>query len=378
MRNAVYFVVDRNYFDLAIIQAHNISSSFGYDVHIFLEYCDEAQTPVSAGADRVFVHLNELAKFLPDGLPSDSQWPPVVYLRVFAPRLLRTYDRVIYLDADVTVLASPQPIFTLPMHGKAVAAVLDSAVLRPMAPGFDIPVADWLNRIGVAGHRYFNSGVLMIDVGRWVEIDFAGCLTSYFAVFSTHARMWDQDFLNWLFQNDWLELSPRWNFQIPIFNFGFEEHFQPAFVHFADERKPWHGASFDIDPRFVAHYCKLAAAAGVDVGTLPKPRPTRVRQRVRPFKAILRRLQACVGIRSRKERRVRENWRQMRELYVEKFSECSRSGAYADQGARSFIPAPVDVVFNGRIMVARQKSPVAARPVSALRTKPIGMAALGS
>lgn len=165
------------------------------------------------------------------------------YFRLLLPGLLPAeVERVIFIDSDTVVTSSLEPLWNLPLSGKALAAV----------PDHWISCRDQNHPLG----SYFNAGVLLIDLRRWRQ---AAVLERGGAFARAHPealRYWDQDVLNHVFQHDWLPMGHRWNAcphlfgLLPEFSLDSQQLSaseqeairDPAIVHFAGgggRVKPW-------------------------------------------------------------------------------------------------------------------------------------------
>jgi lipopolysaccharide biosynthesis glycosyltransferase len=278
--NAFYFVVDRKFLPFALIQAKRLTGFFNADVHIFFEGDSSNLDITKAVGERVFLHLNEIEKFLPDSLPASTHWPKIVYGRIFAPFLLSTYTRLIYLDADVFILRGDDDIWNIPLEN-GLGAVHDLDVLNRAPTALKVrknkPLytkEQWLSDIGVIGDRYFNSGVLVIDTKLWIERDWSAILADYVIKYAKSIKMFDQDFLNHAQQGLWSELSPRWNYQPNIAECGVTRQIKPVILHFASSPKPWSelrkGNINDLNYIFHDVFEQELAAINVDISDYKK------------------------------------------------------------------------------------------------------------
>lgn len=79
------------------------------------------------------------------------------YARLFVGEMLpETVDRVLYADCDMIVCEPLRELWNTPLGGKVLAAVQDSIS------------ADTKAAVGLqAGMRYFNAGLLLIDLAEW-------------------------------------------------------------------------------------------------------------------------------------------------------------------------------------------------------------------
>ena len=79
------------------------------------------------------------------------------YARLFMGEMLpETVDRVLYADCDMIVCEPLRELWNTPLDGKVLAAVQDGIS------------ADTKAAVGLrAGMRYFNAGLLLIDLAEW-------------------------------------------------------------------------------------------------------------------------------------------------------------------------------------------------------------------
>ena len=123
------------------------------------------------------------------------------YARLFLPQMLpEKIKKVIYLDCDTIICESLKDLFTIPMEKKGVAAVQDSI-------GNEVK-----GQVGLlATDKYFNAGVLLINIEQWKR----ECLTKKFLDYieEKDGRVWhhDQGVLNHCFRNQWLIIHPKYN-----------------------------------------------------------------------------------------------------------------------------------------------------------------------
>lgn len=300
---AFYLVVDELLEPVASIVACRIFDLWQKPVHIFVEGRASRKREMSPRPS-IFYHENVLGALVPEGLPEDTKWPRIVYARIFAPRFLSHYSRLIYLDADILPLATDQRIWTMPLeHG--VGVVQDCGRLGEVSID-GLSRRDWLRSIGVLGDHYFNSGVLVLDTAHWLTIDFDSQLRSYASRYGSATTYFDQDFLNFALQGQWTVLSPAWNFQACLFPLGLEEICPPIFLHFSKYEKPWLGqfdpSIEDIDKLGFEHLTGLAALLGFDLA--PLRRTKKVDPLSRMKNRLRRHLSQC-GLQSGKERRLR-------------------------------------------------------------------------
>lgn len=345
--NAIYLISDENLSDIAGLQAQRVAKQWDCDVHVFIERQNHAvKINEIAKNPRVFYHYEELSPFLPDGLPATQKWPHVVYLRLFAAQILKQYQRLLYIDADVLSIKSDPNIWNLTLPA-GIGAVSDVATLN--RPPYDIKNqtrAEWLEDIGVSSGLYLNSGVLLLDVEKMSQIDFSAELKQYFKSYPKAARF-DQDFLASLFDGQWTELSPRMNFQAYNLELGFTKAVDPILIHFCRAAKPWHGWPDNgwrcpASPSYTQIYLDMFAEADLNPKEFERPNTL---SRHRRIKYWLRNKLRSKGYVTKRERKDLKEWKAKAEGFANFYSDALRTNRFADD-KRSKLPACNDNGFH--------------------------------
>lgn len=167
---------------------------------------------------------------------------PATLARLVMPQVLAArYDRVLYLDADIEVCGPLAPLFALDLEGHVLAAV-------PAARGgMRLSPEQWEDRhahfraLGMTEpFRYFNAGVMLIDVARWIERQIGPRALDYVRANRGLVKLADEDALNALLDGDIQDVSPIWNlrtwdFELPRVT----DMVQPSIRHYDGEHKPW-------------------------------------------------------------------------------------------------------------------------------------------
>lgn len=142
--------------------------------------------------------------------------------------------RILYLDADILVLGDLGALWASDLHGCCVGAVvdhgLDPLLQRQDAKCRGMPLV----------HRYFNAGVMLIDLTLWRQ-QHVGERASQYLVDHPCSPFADQDALNHVLNHNWHSLADGWNFQ------GHRElklssvipECRPPIIHFVTGAKPW-------------------------------------------------------------------------------------------------------------------------------------------
>jgi UDP-glucose:(glucosyl)LPS alpha-1,3-glucosyltransferase len=174
-------------------------------------------------------------------LPTTAQYSLAMYNRLLVPRALRgRAQRVLYLDADILCIAPLDELVATDFAG-AVSLVAQD---RELSAGQSAA-------LGLKDERYFNSGMMHIDVDRWLERDVSGRCVELL-VEQPRFRWADQDALNLLLDGEARFVDERWNVQcnlyaamkaIPFDGSPAPPYTLPdgaALLHFTGRAKPWH------------------------------------------------------------------------------------------------------------------------------------------
>lgn len=188
----------------------------------------------------------------------DRPWAPylseAVYLRLCLDTLLPPqYRRILYVDADMYFERHEiARLFALDLGGAPLAAVDDALLrmelLRPeLLP--DEPPRPFRGPDGVRAYRrglgladdapYFNSGLMLIDRPRWNALEIDRRAVEFLRAHPERCPLADQSALNAVAAGQWVELSPRYNFQTMQSQVGLDSVLRPVVRHFVGPHKPW-------------------------------------------------------------------------------------------------------------------------------------------
>jgi lipopolysaccharide biosynthesis glycosyltransferase len=159
----------------------------------------------------------------------DKHASTAVYYRLLAPRILSPeLNKVLYLDCDLIVRRSLTELWNTNLANHALAAVTDYS---EDAQAHGLPM----------GAKYFNSGVLLMNLEFWRQKNVPEQTIAFIANNPEKVPLWDQDALNAILVNEWIELPACWNAQNEAHWLRTSEHtMDPAIVHFITAHKPWH------------------------------------------------------------------------------------------------------------------------------------------
>ena len=153
------------------------------------------------------------------------------YYRIFIPNLFPQYNKVLYLDCDITVLGDVSELYNTQIHGYYVAAATEEVMQTYDVFGNYVEQADGINR-----KEYFNAGILLINCRRWrnklIAERFVDLLNRYkFRVVQ------DEDYLNVLCKGNVKKISLGWN-KTSYKNDDFDDK-DLKIIHWKITWRPW-------------------------------------------------------------------------------------------------------------------------------------------
>src|SRR4051794_21322014 len=137
-----------------------------------------------------------------DRLPLTSRMTAATYARLALPALLPDATKALWLDADVLVTGDLERLWTTDLDGHDLLAVGDPCV--PLVSS-RYGVRRWRELGLPEDARYFNAGVMAIDLDGWRRQDVAGRAQTYLRDRGADVRFWDQEGLNAVLCGRWGE-----------------------------------------------------------------------------------------------------------------------------------------------------------------------------
>ena len=179
------------------------------------------------------------------------------FYRLLIPEILpKDINKVIYLDCDLVVLDNIAELLEIDIGENYVLAVQDTWIPYVSSPTSRID-SRFLRL--PPNSKYFNAGVLVINMNKWREEDISLKAIDYFKENLKHIGWYDQGLLNILFVNKWGQLEPKWNCNptsyydyssgqylswevadTPFSESAYNELIaNPSIIHYVSEKKPW-------------------------------------------------------------------------------------------------------------------------------------------
>ena len=183
--------------------------------------------------------------------------------------------KIIYLDVDLLLCEDIINLWNIDIGRLPVGAVLDYGIITSSRMGKEKKVVIALTD----SYRYFNSGVLIINVEEWRLNDYGNKILTFAKTEKLPHH--DQDALNKIFMNNWYEIPLRWNVIPPVFylfskilvhskfrNEAILAKKRPAIIHYAGRYKPWEFKNYQ---GFNDYYYKYLQGTAFAAAKMPQP-----------------------------------------------------------------------------------------------------------
>jgi len=269
-RSCILIVCNQAYLSRAACVAWQAQRHSGPDCDIVLASADPLDPPAPLRCSTMQIDPHAFTR----GLPIDPRLDVFTYWKLPAiAKLAEDYDRILYFDTDLYIRRGALgDLLRLDMQGATLAAVRDICLRRNPRR-----IPHEFRALNCRDSPYFNAGVLLIDAQKWrrtISLDHVAQIArDHHALLYLH----DQTVLNILFRNDWLELSPVWNWQYRPSRARLVPVADPCILHFSGAQKLW-GPRLPLAAAFQANYQsarKELLGASPEIG--PSPRALMVR-----------------------------------------------------------------------------------------------------
>lgn len=172
-------------------------------------------------------------------LRTDHHLTVAIYVRLFLTEFFdESVSKALYLDSDLVVRRDISPLWNTDIGSYALAAVRDH------------PASRCLLEPPIPPKRYFNSGVLLVNLDRWRRSGAPEHLIQFAEKHRSKLLSHDQDVLNGVYSSETYLLGLEWNFQARYADCTADELWMkpeefagardnPAIIHFSTKYKPW-------------------------------------------------------------------------------------------------------------------------------------------
>lgn len=190
----------------------------------------------------------------------NSHVSEATYFRLFLENYIENdVDYLIYLDADVICLKNPIDYFKSTIKAMKTKNLPIAAMNHEEVPVKDKRLLD----LGITKGKYFNAGVMIIDYELWRNSNVLNKSVKIIQNKSQSLVLWDQDVLNVIFDGNFENINPYFNYRMNMLNFSRKEVElidQNVFLlHYYGKSKPWSvkGVSFGIAEYYQSEFRKF-------------------------------------------------------------------------------------------------------------------------
>lgn len=245
----IAFCVDNHYFrsmgaTITSVIANNPGVHFVFHVFAFA-VADEHRRRLSALEDKfdisTRIHIIDPALFKRFAhFTQSSYYSPSIFTRLLIPEVLQgTAQRVLYLDADILCVGSIDELIRMDI----------SDTIAVVVPDAEATTARRTVKLGLKHPRYFNSGVMYMNVDLWMSNRITESTIAAILKDGKNYRFPDQDALNVVLDGRAQFIAKKWNYLYGLIGDLDADRRQlnivgdAVFIHFAGAVKPWNNWS---------------------------------------------------------------------------------------------------------------------------------------
>lgn len=176
-----------------------------------------------------------------------------IYFRLFIPNMFPNLDKAIYLDADMVILEDVAKLYDIDLHDNLLGGVSD-AIIASRKEFRDYAELG----CGIYPYtRYFNSGMMLMNLDAMREFDLEGKFEFLFNTYGFETVCPDQDYLNVICKDRVLYLDEGWDKMAIDGNYKG----RPMIVHYNNFAKPWQQNGINYSGYFwqyamISPFCK--------------------------------------------------------------------------------------------------------------------------
>ena len=250
----IFFTIDAPYapyLSVAIASlVDNASKEYNYNIHVVYEsITDSAMKKLKTlERDNVKIIFNKMQKELEsitnrkENLLRTDIFTLTIYFRLFIPEMFPEYKKAIYLDSDTCILGDVSELYNYDLQDNLFGgcndiSCQDNATL----------CAYFANNAGAEINDYINSGVLLMNMEKLREVNFANHFLYLLNKYHFDTVCPDQDYINAMAYGKILHLPNEWDAMPTNGSLVFEH---PKIVHYNLFSKPWHYDNVDYEEYF--------------------------------------------------------------------------------------------------------------------------------
>ena len=235
----IFFATDDNYIPFLEVALRslidNASRNYNYNIHILnTGLKEENKAVIKTLEDKnfkiFFEDISNVIEPIKKNLKNVYHFSLVMYYRLFIDKLFPQYDKVLYLDCDIVVLGDISKLYNTILGCNLVGAIQEQVInsnetFKEYA----------LLGVGVSPEKYFNSGILLMNLKKFREEKVCEQFMYLIDTYSFDVVDPDQAYLNVLCKDKVKYLPNGWNKEsLPLKLEG-----KLNIVHYALYKKPW-------------------------------------------------------------------------------------------------------------------------------------------
>lgn len=173
----VFFSTDDNYVPYLVVAlqslVENSKNKYNYEINILNTGINNENKKALKDFEKSNIHI----KFVDVSMKIKSiykklvaqlrdYYSPSIYYRLFIPTLFPKYKKALYLDCDIVILDDIAKLYNTDLKGNMIGATVDQVV--SVNEDFKYYTD---NALGVENTKYFNSGVILMDLDKFRAAD---------------------------------------------------------------------------------------------------------------------------------------------------------------------------------------------------------------
>lgn len=255
------------------ILLHNLDEKIAF--HIFTDdilASDIERLKLLTQYKQLFIRLYYIDIRAFENLPVTLAWSYATYYRFIMGKVLYgKVDHVLYLDADILCLGSLKDVKKIDMEENIVMAICEDGLIN-------------VNRLSLKQGKYFNAGVLYIDINKWNDAQIAEHAVQMLDINPEQYPYLDQDVLNILLDEKTKFIEKKWNYLYDMRKTDDQLLENVLLVHFIGD-KPWQQWSqHHFMVQHYTEYMKISPWADV-----PLTEPRHYKEKKRLAKSFIKR-----------------------------------------------------------------------------------------
>lgn len=228
------YITDKNYAMptlVSIVSAIQNKSS-NYKIYVITTFEDaeiiDKFRLLNNGTTEISIIPVNIKEFIPQSISSVNHVTKTALIKFFLPDILSNEDKILYIDGDTIIQKPLDELYNMALGNNYAGVVFDNAlfIMPQHAARLQIPV-----------EKYFNSGVMLLDLKKMRTDNLSGALLEYRT--TQYNYFMDQDAFNKILYGSVLFIPDKYN-MVPVSHYHSKNKIKEAVIlHFAARFKPW-------------------------------------------------------------------------------------------------------------------------------------------